>query len=48
MFLPKDVVTEENRYLVDYLNRNYEYCYLDAMPYLNETCKFDTIITGLS
>ena len=48
MFLVKELVDYKYQECVDYLNKNYEYCYLDSMHYLNEQQEATAIITGLS
>ena len=48
MFLKSDCYPEECRARVDYLNKHYEYCYLESMHYMNTIQNTDTIITGLS
>lgn len=48
MFLDRNNYPEEKRHLIDYLNKNYEYCYLDSMHYINSMQDTETIITGLS
>lgn len=48
MFLKKEDY-EENQYeMVEYLNKYYEYCYLESMHYINAFEETNTIITGLS
>lgn len=41
-------VKEEYRYLADFFNHNYGYCYLESMHYLNRIRKPKTIVTGIS
>ena len=48
MFLKSDIFPEGVRTKVDYLNKHYEYCYLESMHYINQKQNTDTIITGLS
>ena len=48
MLLNRDLFEENDRAKVDFLNRHYEFCYLESMHYFNKIEKMKTIITGLS
>jgi len=48
MFLRENLLPEEKRYLIDYLNSNYDYCYLSAMHNIQVIEKPEVIITGSS
>ena len=48
MFLKRELVGENARGLVDFLNENYNYCYLDSMHHLNKIIKPKNIVTGIS
>ena len=48
MYLDKKTYDEKEAPMVDYLNKNYEYCYLESMHYLNSCQNTDLIITGMS
>lgn len=48
MFLLKETIDSRYWECVDYLNANYEYCYLDSMHYINMEQETEVIVTGLS
>lgn len=49
MYLDVDIYNKEEQPMVDFLNKNYEYCYLESMHYFNKKFQNTTsIITGLS
>ena len=48
MYLNRNNFIVKDREKVDFLNKYYEFCYLESMHYYNLRQKTDTIITGLS
>ena len=48
MFLKEELLPEEKRYLIRYLNCNYDYCYLDAMHNQLINSSTEVIVTGSS
>lgn len=48
MFLDINAYDINMQPAVEYLNENYEYCYLESMHYINSCRDITTIITGLS
>lgn len=48
MLLNRDLFKESDKKKVDFLNKHYEYCYLDSMHHFNMSGNTKTIITGLS
>jgi len=48
MFLKEDFLPSDKRYLIKYLNSNYDYCYLSAMHNIQEINRPEIIVTGSS